>query len=84
MSHNNLLANKELNTQFEQFQIQLSLLKDQLNAEKFELKTPTLLGSGTGVVSLNQMQCDINLTVRSINKNYQNLILPIRFFGDCY
>ena len=81
---NDLLANKELNTQYEQFQIQLSLLKDQLNAEKFELKTPTLLGSGTGVVSLNQMQCDINLTVRSTNKNYQNLILPIRFFGDCY
>ena len=81
---NDLLANKELNTQYEQFQIQLSLLKDQLNAEKFELKTPTLLGSGTGVVSLNQMQCDINLTIRSTNKNYQNLILPIRFFGDCY
>ena len=79
-----LLQNKELDTRFEQFYLQLFLQQNQLIAEKIELKTPALLGSGTGVVSLNQMQCDINLTVRSTNKNYQNLILPIRFFGDCY
>ena len=64
--------------------MQLSLQQHQLHAEKIELKTPALFGLGNGIIDLNHMQCDVSLTLRSTDERYQNLALPIRFFGNCY
>ncbi|WP_204281434.1 hypothetical protein, partial [Moraxella catarrhalis] len=57
--NNDLLKNKELNTRFEQFYLQLSLQQHQLQAEKIELKTPALLGQGKGIIDLNRMECNV-------------------------
>lgn len=81
--NSDLLQNKELSTRFEKFNLQLSLTPNLLTANNIELKMPELLGQGTGVVDLNQMQCDMNLTLRSTDERYQKFALPIRFFGDC-
>lgn len=42
--NNDLLQNKELNTRFEQFYLQLFLQQNQLIAEKIELKRPHFWG----------------------------------------
>lgn len=81
--NSDLLQNKELSTRFEKFNLQLSLTPNLLTANNIELKMPELVGQGTGVVDLNHMQCDMNLTLRSTDERYQKLALPIRFFGDC-
>lgn len=82
--NNELLQNKDLSTRFDVFDVQLSLQQHQLHAEKIELKTPALFGLGNGIIDLNHMQCDVSLTLRSTDERYQNLALPIRFFGNCY
>ena len=81
--NNDLLKNKELNTRFEQFYLQLSLQQHQLQAEKIELKTPALLGQGKGIIDLNRMECNVDINLNSTNQRYQNLTLPINFFGNC-
>ena len=78
-----LLQNKELNTRFEQFYLQLFLQQNQLIAEKIELKTPALLGQGKGIIDLNQMECNVDINLHSTDQRYQNLTLPINFFGNC-
>ncbi|PRI56312.1 putative assembly protein [Haemophilus influenzae] len=81
--NNDLLKNKELNTRFEQFYLQLSLQQHQLQAEKIELKTPALLGQGKGIIDLNRMECNVDINLNSTDQRYQNLTLPINFFGNC-
>lgn len=86
--NNDLLQNKELNTRFEQFYLQLSLQQQQqqqhqLQAEKIELKTPALLGQGKGIIDLNRMECNVDINLNSTDQRYQNLTLPINFFGNC-
>ena len=78
-----LLQNKELNTRFEQFYLQLYLQQNQLIAEKIELKTPALLGQGKGIIDLNRMECNVDINLHSTDQRYQNLTLPINFFGNC-
>ena len=78
-----LLQNKELNTRFEQFYLQLFLQQNQLIAEKLELKTPALLGQGKGIIDLNRMECNMDINLHSTDQRYQNLTLPINFFGNC-
>ena len=78
-----LLQNKELNTRFEQFYLQLFLQQNQLIAEKIELKTPALLGQGKGIIDLNRMECNMDINLHSTDQRYQNLTLPINFFGNC-
>lgn len=78
-----LLQNKELNTRFEQFYLQLFLQQNQLIAEKIELKTPALLGQGKGIIDLNRMECNVDINLHSTDQHYQNLTLPINFFGNC-
>ena len=78
-----LLQNKELNTRFEQFYLQLFLQQNQLIAEKIELKTPALLGQGKGIIDLNRMECNVDINLHSTDQRYQNLTLPINFFGNC-
>lgn len=81
--NNDLLQNKELNTRFEQFYLQLFLQQNQLIAEKIELKTPALLGQGKGIIDLNRMECNVDINLNSTDQRYQNLTLPINFFGNC-
>ena len=81
--NNDLLKNKELNTRFEQFYLQLFLQQNQLIAEKIELKTPALLGQGKGIIDLNRMECNVDINLHSTDQRYQNLTLPINFFGNC-
>ena len=78
-----LLQNKELNTRFEQFYLQLFLQQNQLIAENIELKTPALLGQGKGIIDLNRMECNVDINLHSTDQRYQNLTLPINFFGNC-
>ena len=78
-----LLQYKELNTRFEQFYLQLFLQQNQLIAEKIELKTPALLGQGKGIIDLNRMECNVDINLHSTDQRYQNLTLPINFFGNC-
>ena len=78
-----LLQNKQLNTRFEQFYLQLFLQQNQLIAEKIELKTPALLGQGKGIIDLNRMECNMDINLHSTDQRYQNLTLPINFFGNC-
>lgn len=81
--NNDLLKNKELNTRFEQFYLQLFLQQNQLIAEKIELKTSALLGQGKGIIDLNRMECNVDINLHSTDQRYQNLTLPINFFGNC-
>ncbi|WP_118795894.1 hypothetical protein [Haemophilus haemolyticus] len=81
--NNDLLKNKELNTRFEQFYLQLFLQQNQIVAEKIDLKTPALLGLGNGIIDLNRMECNANINLHSTDQRYQNLTLPINFFGNC-
>ena len=81
--NNDLLKNKELNTRFEQFYLQLFLQQNQLIAEKIELKTPALLGQGKGIIDLSRMECNVDINLHSTDQRYQNLTLPINFFGNC-
>ena len=30
------------------------------------------------------MQCDVNLNLRANNEKYQEFVLPLRFFDNCY
>ena len=78
-----LLQYKELNTRFEQFYLQLFLQQNQLIAEKIELKTPALLGQGKGIIDLHRMECNVDINLHSTDQRYQNLALPINFFGNC-
>ena len=48
------------------------------------LKTTALLAEGAGAIDLDNVQCDVNLTLRSTNEKYKKLALPIRFFDSCY
>ena len=43
-----------------------------------------LLADGSGAIDLDNVQCDVNLTLRSTNEKYKKLALPIRFFDSCY
>ena len=81
--NNDFLKNKELNTRFEQFYLQLFLQQNQLIAEKIELKTPALLGQGKGIIDLNRMEYNVDINLNSTDQRYQNLTLPINFFGNC-
>lgn len=78
-----LTEGKKFNTKFEQFITHSLLQGNQLTVDKISLKTTALLGEGKGIVDLNKMQCDANLTLRAADSRYQAVALPIRFFGDC-
>ena len=47
-------------------------------------KLSALLGDGNGQVNLQSMQCDVNLNLRANNEKYQEFVLPLRFFDNCY
>ena len=36
------------------------------------LKTTALLAEGSGAIDLDNVQCDVNLTLRSTNEKYKN------------
>lgn len=79
-----LLQGKSMNTAYQSFVSSLSLENNLFTVNKISLKTPALLGEGNGAIDLHTMQCDINLNLSAANEKYQNLKLPIRFFGSCY
>ncbi|OOF89692.1 hypothetical protein BKG94_00485 [Rodentibacter ratti] len=79
-----LLQGKTMNTPYQSFVSSLSLENNLFTVNKISLKTPALLGEGNGAIDLHTMQCDINLNLSAANEKYQNLKLPIRFFGSCY
>ncbi|OOF81749.1 hypothetical protein BKG92_08480 [Rodentibacter ratti] len=79
-----LLQGKSMNTAYQSFSSSLSLENNLFTLNNISLKTPVLLGEGNGAIDLHTMQCDINLNLSAANEKYQNLKLPIRFFGSCY
>lgn len=79
-----LLQGKTMNTPYQSFVSSLSLENNLFTVNKISLKTLALLGEGNGAIDLHTMQCDINLNLSAANEKYQNLKLPIRFFGSCY
>ena len=74
-----------MNTPYERFESSLSFENHLLKVDKISLKTTALLGEGSGAIDLDNVQCDVNLTLRSTDEKIQKkLALPIRFFDSCY
>lgn len=74
----------DLNTKYDHATSLFKLNGHQLDIEKISLKTTALLGDGNGQVNLQSMQCDVNLNLRANNEKYQEFVLPLRFFDNCY
>ena len=73
-----------MNTPYELLESRLSFENHLLKVDKMNLKTTALLGEGSGAIDLDNVQCDVNLTLRSTDEKYKKLALPIRFFDSCY
>ena len=77
--HFNLLTSR---TVFENVALPLEL--ENKSKAEIQEKTTALLAEGSGAIDLDNVQCDVNLTLRSTNEKYKKLALPIRFFDSCY
>ena len=82
--NSDLTASRNMNTPYERFESSLSFENHLLKVDKISLKTTALLGEGAGAIDLDNVQCDVNLTLRSTDEKYKKLALPIRFFDSCY
>ena len=82
--NSDLTASRNMNTPYERFESSLSFENHLLKVDKISLKTTALLAEGAGAIDLDNVQCDVNLTLRSTNEKYKKLALPIRFFDSCY
>jgi len=82
--NSDLTASRNMNTPYERFESSLSFENHLLKVDKINLKTTALLADGSGAIDLDNVQCDVNLTLRSTNEKYKKLALPIRFFDSCY
>lgn len=82
--NSDLTASRNMNTPYESLESHLLFENHLLTVDKISLKTTTLLGEGSGAIDLDNVQCDVNLTLRSTNEKYKKLALPIRFFDSCY
>lgn len=82
--NSDLTESRNMNTPYERFESNLSLENHLLKVDKISLKTSALLGEGSGAIDLDNVQCDVNLTLRSTDEKYKKLALPIRFFDSCY
>ena len=77
--HFNLLTSR---TVFENVALPLEL--ENKSKAEIQEKTTALLAEGAGAIDLDNVQCDVNLTLRSTNEKYKKLALPTRFFDSCY
>ena len=82
--NSDLTASRNMNTSYERLESRLSFENHLLKVDKMNLKTTALLADGSGAIDLDNVQCDVNLTLRSTNEKYKKLALPIRFFDSCY
>ena len=82
--NSDLTASRNMNTPYERLESRLSFENHLLKVDKMNLKTTALLAEGAGAIDLDNVQCDVNLTLRSTNEKYKKLALPIRFFDSCY
>ena len=82
--NSDLTASRNMNTPYEHLESRLSFENHLLKVDKMNLKTTALLAEGSGAIDLDNVQCDVNLTLRSTNEKYKKLALPIRFFDSCY
>ena len=82
--NSDLTASRNMNTPYERFESSLSFENHLLKVDKINLKTTALLADGSGAIDLDNVQCDVNLTLKSTNEKYKKLALPIRFFDSCY
>ena len=82
--NSDLTASRNMNTPYERLESRLSFENHLLKVDKMNLKTTALLAEGSGAIDLDNVQCDVNLTLRSTNEKYKKLALPIRFFDSCY
>ena len=82
--NSDLTASRNMNTPYERFESSLSFENHLLKVDKINLKTTALLAEGAGAIDLDNVQCDVNLTLRSTDEKYKKLALPIRFFDSCY
>ena len=82
--NSDLTSSRNMNTSYERLESRLSFENHLLKVDKMNLKTTALLADGSGAIDLDNVQCDVNLTLRSTNEKYKKLALPIRFFDSCY
>ncbi len=82
--NSDLTASRNMNTPYERLESHLLFENHLLTVDKISLKTTALLGEGSGAIDLDNVQCDVNLTLRSTDEKYKKLALPIRFFDSCY
>lgn len=79
-------------TQFNDLAANLRLAKGNLNLSQIKVNSNAMLVSGSGVVGLTNMQCDLNLNVRILEKISGNReiaefirtsTIPVHLFGPC-
>ena len=63
----------------------LSFENHLLKVDKINLKTTALLAEGAGAIDLDNVQCDVNLTLRSTNEKYKkSWHCLFALFDSCY
>ena len=79
-------------TQFNDLAANLRLAKGNLNLSQIKVNSNAMLVNGSGVVGLTNMQCDLNLNVRILEKISGNReiaefirtsTIPVHLFGPC-
>ncbi|MDU5805220.1 MAG: AsmA-like C-terminal region-containing protein [Haemophilus parainfluenzae] len=73
--NSDLTASRNMNTPYERLESRLSFENHLLKVDKMNLKTTALLGEGSGAIDLDNVQCDVNLTLRSTNEKYKKLVI---------
>ena len=61
-----------MNTPYERLESHLLFENHLLTVDKISLKTTALLGEGSGAIDLDNVQCDVNLTLDQLTKNTKN------------
>ena len=71
--NSDLTTSRNMNTPYERLESHLLFENHLLTVDKISLKTTALLGEGSGAIDLDNVQCDVNLTLRSTNEKYKKI-----------
>lgn len=78
------LEAKQMNTHFENANAVMLWDQQRLLVKRLNIESSTLILTGNGKVGLIDGQCDFYTQLKLNNSKYQQLNLPIHFFGDCH
>ena len=78
--NSDLTTSRNMNTPYERLESHLLFENHLLTVDKISLKTTALLGEGSGAIDLDNVQCDVNLTLRSTDEKYKKTCVTYSFF----